>query len=543
MRPAVKSYVFFDKHPEGVLFRGGQEAFVLKGRGLYPLVARLVNALDGREELPALKQRVPEKLHPLLDTLVGELGRRNFIVDRGFAADEDASMIEHEFGTLLDYLTDHGPDAVGKFLDWRKRRVLLGISGQAGAAALQAACELGASDIHLVRFEAPHPIRDAGWENAAGRTLAPSVTVHATLFDAPHCDFAIYAADGIDESRVPEFGSRAGSLALAGGFRGRAIALHFDDAAVAAATLSDIRPVDDEVEPSASQLIIAVNLAAYHVFREATGLTSGALRSGREVGLDLKVQEIGFAEASAAVRSGAEASDRVLSPFERLKERLEAAFDPAVGFLATPREEPGHLPLYHYAIALRTPAGDDRQIVAWGLGAEDAGRRALCHAVGEAMRLKSGLATDALVRVELEDADVDALAMLDLAAAARDPAKRASSMRHSVTFDEVGGDAIVLWRLAEILAGQAPSLEVLSWEGTVGLSAILSVEGEERWVGAGPTHEAAIVEVLGEYVSHLRRGTPLAVLTDARFAHAAALDDPMLAGAGLTMAVAARGDA
>ncbi|HEX9964807.1 MAG TPA: hypothetical protein VGB04_07470 [Allosphingosinicella sp.] len=130
MKPLLKSNVAFIPVDEGVYFESGQHNFLFKGRGLFPLVSRIVSLLDGTRTVAALEGIVPEKAHALLGLLLGELEQRrmvHMVVDT-----PEPPLPEHVeslyFGTIA-FLKDETPHWPTVFRRWRETRILAAGAG------------------------------------------------------------------------------------------------------------------------------------------------------------------------------------------------------------------------------------------------------------------------------------------------------------------------------------------------------------------------------------------------------------------------------
>ncbi|HVQ07016.1 MAG TPA: hypothetical protein VMS43_01140, partial [Allosphingosinicella sp.] len=130
MKPLLKSYVVFVGVEDGVQFEAGLDSFLLKGRGLFPLVTRIVSLFDGTRTAAAIEAIVPEKARPLLGLLLAELERKRMIqmvpetVDSPLGPD-----IEALYAGSIGYLKDQIPDWSAVFRRWRETTILAAGAG------------------------------------------------------------------------------------------------------------------------------------------------------------------------------------------------------------------------------------------------------------------------------------------------------------------------------------------------------------------------------------------------------------------------------
>ncbi|HVQ09147.1 MAG TPA: hypothetical protein VMS43_12015, partial [Allosphingosinicella sp.] len=130
MRPLLKSYVVSVPVDDGVYFEAGQDNFLLKARGVFPLVTRMASLLDGTQTVAAIESIIPEKARPLFGLLLAELERKRMIqmvpdrVDSPLGPD-----VEALYAGSIGYLKDQIPDWSAVFRRWRETTILAAGAG------------------------------------------------------------------------------------------------------------------------------------------------------------------------------------------------------------------------------------------------------------------------------------------------------------------------------------------------------------------------------------------------------------------------------
>jgi hypothetical protein len=487
-------------------------AFVLKGTGIYPVVARLLNLLDGRRERDTIASGLPEKVRPLFSLLLSELGKRDFIVDRGEGGDA-APALEADFATAIAYLSDHGPGALPRFEAWRRRVLAVGGSGRIFDSLVAALLDLGAGDLYIFRDDGAEPseaYREA--LSRARRRTAPQRVTELGKGDVPPVpvDATLYAADAIDEACLAAFAGADAPALVAGNLDGRVIV----GPGPAAMPFAELKArLNREAVPAAAaagQLALAGNLLAFEWFRIDCGVSPrGYSDRAKLVSAAMAVRDIPLDPARfAAQEKPVEHPERELTEFEALLERLKPLFDEATGVFATGSGETLHqLPLYHHEIVVRTDADAvdaATPVRAWGLGVEDAGRRAIARAAEHYVLGRLAATQEQPMVARAGFSPEEAKAQLALATAWLDEDLRAAATRSPIAFAEAEGEALVLWRLVQTMG--PPDVRATRFEWAERPGAVVAIEtggGIVAWGAASDPHQA-LAEALGNRCSALQ---------------------------------------
>lgn len=479
MRPRVKSYVYFDQHPEGVFFRSGGEAFILRGRGIYPIVAKLVERLDGQSDLQQLSNALPEALRPLLAAIVTELAKRNFLID--CAGGAEAAITAEPLGLqdeqILAYLADHVRQPWPVFARWRDRAIVLVGDGHIAAAACAALLQLGS------RATTQVPALDA---------------LQGVLACLPADPALMVAIDMASEADIAAISLIAPATLVATQCRGAMIVIPASHLARLPRGIGGA-----EQTPARAQCALAGKLLAHDLFIRETGAAGEAqLANGKHIHSSLRVLEFALDPAAAAepVRV---ATDRPLSDFERFWAALDPLFQAPTGvFRLNALPETSQLPLFHRQISLSGAGG--RSVRGWGLGFEDSSRRALRHAV-EAYAMES---SDDRAFVLAGFSHQEAQVRLDLMLAYADLDRGQSSDVSPLVPGMLEGDALVLFRLCQKLGAQPFDVVIRTWPDRHGAVAEISAEGRVLAIGVEADRDAAIIEALGAFCSSLQNAEP-----------------------------------
>lgn len=151
MKPLLKSYVYFAPIASGIFFRGANAEFILKGKGLYLFLSKILAQFDGAQTLDDIKKPLNENQQYVVDKMVGELISKNMLHDNKAVLAIDLLSIEHEkFKVSLNYLMDKAPCGIEKFPDWREQNTLIIGSGAAQLALAEALLEQGIKNIWLL---------------------------------------------------------------------------------------------------------------------------------------------------------------------------------------------------------------------------------------------------------------------------------------------------------------------------------------------------------------------------------------------------------
>lgn len=161
MKPLLKSYVVYVQVEEGVYFEAGQESFLFKGRGLFPLVTRIVSLLDGTRTLAAIESIVPEKAHTLLGLLLGELEQRrmlHMVIDTLEA--HLPKHVELLYSGTIGFLKDQTPHWSAVFQRWRERKIIVAGAGLSYRVLVRNLMRSGARHLVLALDQSEDPSGD-----------------------------------------------------------------------------------------------------------------------------------------------------------------------------------------------------------------------------------------------------------------------------------------------------------------------------------------------------------------------------------------------
>lgn len=529
MRPTLRSYVYFERHERGVFFRKGSDSFILQGRGLYAPVARLLDHLDGRQDLAAIERQLAPKLVSLLHLLIGELSSRGYLVDRGDADVSELPLLD-TYATVVAYLADHVPNAGRKFLEWRDSEITIAGAGYLPMATVAALSSLGASAITVHIDPKSRDDQTIALLQQAGARLADLPTALAD---------AIFVADSLETPYAERAFATSSFRMIAGGLRGRlvmAAGSHIAPTQLAAL----IEPPEAVARPTESQLVLLGNLLAYDLFRRMTGVVSpDDGLTGKIVEADLSVRSL--FPLPPPLAEGANETDRQLSEFERRWEQLKALFDPVTGlFFLRKHSELLQVPLMHQEIELRSQREADRLVVhGWGLGFDDAALRTL-RLAAEIQIVSSQHRQHGIVMARTGAAGGEARARMLALIGLLDPVVRAKAATGEIDPATLSGDTLILWRLAKSASQTTVRLEGYAWDGGFAATVVEAMSGNVLAWGAEPDRREALKEAIGSYCSHLQLGTPPVVLPDHHLTLADIDVDPRLQTHGF-FAAGARG--
>jgi len=477
MKPRIKSFVYFDQHPDGIFFRSGSEAFVLRGKGIYPIAAKLVERLDGRTDLSELSSALPEPLHRLLNAIVQELLKREFLIDcdEGIDQDEVDEAQHAQFPQVLAYLADHVGQPMRAFRHWQAREITLIGNGRIAAAAKDTLAKLGAANIcELADIASLEESPDATRDRSAAFIVAIDVL-----------------GEDID---VAALSAALPASFFAGQYKGQMVVapLQALERVFAAHDQSDEHPVGPKCA-------LAGNLLAHELFLRETGMA--APDEGPECKLithSLRVQTFAPAPESGG-QTQAPTTDRQLSEFEEFWASLEPLFaEPSGLFRLNSVPEVSQLPLFHRQILVNGAHG--QTVRRWGFEFEDSSKRALRSALE--LHAANSHPGDVIVRAGFSRQE--AQARLALTKLYSDPSKRELAKGMAIASQALEGEALVLHRLAQKLGSKSFDFTVRSWPQVAGAIAEISVQGNVVVWAAEANGDDAITEALGEYCSMLQ---------------------------------------
>jgi hypothetical protein len=419
MLPVLKGHVFFAEVEAGIYFNGGSErTFVLQGKGLYPLVSKLIAAMNGKVGAGQLAASLPPHIQPLLWKLLGELSSRNLLIDARGADALLPQSYRDAFGETIGYFRDNVPDFAPAFLRWRETPVLAAGSGHVLKSLVRALARLGIRNLWVLDDgSAPAGPDLAEIQAALAEHGELDVEFRFTMLDGaddlglcPPNARIVYGSDVVDASGTESIIRRllakehcrfiAGGVLDGEGFVGPE---SFEG-------MSSLLDLADRMRPRAAHLphslmsrSVIGNLLALETMRSEIGLPRGGKKGARALlrnwalhispGPEIMLRpvfpvpsgEVGHAEPETLNIPSELPSDREPTEFELLSSRLAALFDTHTGlFSSEPGRDVCQLPLAHEAIEIIWPRSFDREpqtVTAWGLNAGDAAKRATLEAI------------------------------------------------------------------------------------------------------------------------------------------------------------------
>lgn len=405
----LKSHVYFAATPEGVLFDAGEQSFLVKGNGHYPLIARLIGLLDEGHALPQVLQRAPEPVAALFRTVLDSLARHGMLVPTDAAQPAPMALAAHRADNeLRKVLEDRLPPAAAApaLARWRAAQVVVAGSGQSLASAAQALADCGCGSLRILLEAGPDAAASAEALRAAlaRGEGAPTVSIAVQAPDPARLNEAgmvLYVSDDGDaaiarslDGWLRESGTPG---AIAGQFSGHACVL--PPAVQGDPGVPDLlhwlppaEPDGASHGPMSMALLgcVAAQCALYHFLRVDHDARRGLVHV---VSPELEITTSMLVSANPARRPPAPLAyrskyqaldDRPLSRFEQFKLALEPWFDPLLGpFSVSGSGQLRQMPLLLYPVRVRSAQPDQpaRMAIGWGLELADAGMRGLCEAI------------------------------------------------------------------------------------------------------------------------------------------------------------------
>ena len=144
--PALKASVLHADTADGAYVAAGTRSFLLKGRNLYPVVARILDAIDGSTSLAGLRATAPAAVHPLFDRLVASLDKGDMLT-RG---PREAVDGDTPYASARSYLREEVADWEQVFEDWSMLPVVIGGASDLVPLAVLSMLRSGAANIEVV---------------------------------------------------------------------------------------------------------------------------------------------------------------------------------------------------------------------------------------------------------------------------------------------------------------------------------------------------------------------------------------------------------
>jgi hypothetical protein len=527
MKPLLKSYVMFVPVEDGVYFEAGQESFLFKGRGLFPLVTRIVSLLDGTRTLATIESVVPEKAHNLLGLLLGELEQRrmlHMVIDT-----PEAPLPQHVealYAGTIGFLKDQTPHWAAVFRRWRETKIVAAGAGLSYRVLVRNLMRSGARHLVLALDQSEDPSGDEAVITASvaeAKSRDAEIVVDwadaAQAIEAAGADDTriLYASDAVplrDDSLFHRLTALDRPETLAGGvYRGAALvgpqsgerlsllptwdriaakAAGPPYSRAARATLGSVvafealksLATDESAEPERRDWL---RRNCYHVRPDAT----------------IEIHKlVPQPSAPAADPAPAQAADP--------RPDDEPLFDPVAGCLQWVDFAGAEFPLPHRAIGIRSDSGGGLAadpVTQWALTPQDMDERVTARALEALAEVQNPAAAVAGSAFSPVLADRDEAVWRQEARAnaiARHPAFLGKATPIRIDAESVvDQDARMLIRLVRLYTGDLPHLWLLGG-GAVSIACV-AVNGQLfRTAAAAPAK--AIVEALGDALSALQTG-------------------------------------
>lgn len=536
----LKNYVFFREVEDGVLFEAGKKTFVLRGKGIYPVVARVIRLLDKGATFADIGEQVPEKLTPFVQRLLAELASHEMLLNASAELDlanryeGQAHLVE-----FIHFLQDQLGDAyAAAFERWQSAEIVVLGNGYALKSALSGVLNSGVGALTL-------------WLAGQGHPQPAQAELETLIAERQQHDNRFRYKRLTRESLINEIQTTPGRLTLvcADDWQGLLRELGEDLVTllrdtpymVASATgafgfisplneagytsfadLREWRPAQsaaDDVQLSPAGFSLVGALAAFNFLKHAFAIDSVFLRNHCAlVSPYLDVDYHPLLPVTTLARSATLLpveyhvpfeipEGRPVSHYETVLVKLAPLFDRQLGaFSDAPAKTLRQLPLYHDAIEVRFPRAvgvAPQRVYSWGTSAEDAGTRALARALALYTRVHnqhgSALAEGAVVAAFDRQSWLRKAAALAVINAADFPA---TANRAYVNAENVSHtDIQMLVRVLRLYHNGFLNVELFWREGISAFAARLQAESGQQGLGYGATPAEAVLECLGEMCS------------------------------------------
>ncbi len=432
----LKGYVFFNKVEGGVYFQGQSGGFILKGEGIYPLVARLISFIDAGFRFSDIKQKLPEKLQAFFQHLVTQLAEHDMLAPRFtdpvFADLLPASWLA--FQPLYDFvqwMQETSDDFLNKLTAWQQQRLVLVGNGYGLKSAIDGLACTGIRELSVLFIDDEHQ-----------QVSVAEVSERLNFYEAQLPGFSSSVASYPTVS-VADVQAFDGLLWIHTDFSTESA--EFDGMAVNAGMLAGqllVSPVTSVSDASARDVTEQLNrvnegtdlswpLAAYSLSGSVAALNllkaffaidqdtianyvyrvSPFLEVVRHPVIPLP-QSMGYSLTEALELPDFQAEfempeDRELAQYERVKLALTPWLDPLTGWLdESVAADIKQVPLFHGAFEVRFPQSsylDKRLVLTVGLDAPSAGLRAISAAMCQRMAGLCGVPESSVVVAFDED--------------------------------------------------------------------------------------------------------------------------------------------
>lgn len=541
MKYTLKSYVYFTQVDEGVYFRAGGDTLYVRGQGIYPLISKVMNALDGLRTVEEVTGALPDKAKAFATQLIAQLSAKSMLQA---AADDHLARIapaeQQLYSDTLTYLKDNVQDYAQAFLRWREQPVAVAGAGYSLKALVRALARSGVRDLTVcLETSAPAAPRRAEVEAAlaAHRRLDSAFTYRfaegeeAAQALADGKRRAVYVNDALDRSGGWLAGleqSGRADLLVAGVLDGWAIV--GPDPATGSATLADLadRLLPGEEIGAAPYPPVALSIVGNLTAVEMLAASAGIARDdapGRLGDRFLHVQSGGAISlhpvaASTGLAQRRPMHTKVLSDaaqpeggagFAALHRALHGLLDPLAGLFEHDRSHGlRNIPQFHARVRLRLPrrlGGGVHSVVRWGGNQDAADVKALVSAAQRYARLSGaalGIAGSAHIVAAPDAAAWRAAALAQ--ALLRSERYAADGVRYQVDAASITDPELVaMLRILALFTPAMPAMALDTVPGYPAFRALVDIDGQRSSAVAGHAH-AALEEALGLAISRLQAG-------------------------------------
>ena len=525
MKPLLKSYVVFIPVDEGVYFEAGQRNFLFKGRGLFPLVTRIVSLLDGTRTVADLETIVPEKVHNLLELLLGELEQSRMIhmvVDS--IEPPLPGAVEALYAGTIGFLKDQTPHWATVFRRWRETRIVAAGAGLSYRVLVRNLMRSGARNLVLALDQPDDPSADrAAIDASVAEAKSRDSEIRADWADPAQVDAAgadtrlLYVSDSVplgDDSLFRRLTASDRPNILAGGvYRGAALVGPQSGEGLS------LLPTWDRIAPQLAgppypraALAILGSVVAFEALK-SFGLDEFAEPERRDwlrrhchhVRPDTAIEIHKLLPQPSAPAADPEPADAA-GP----RPDDEPLFDPVAGCLQWQDFAGAEFPLPHRAIRILPDSNggpDSSPVTQWALTPQEIDERVTARALETLAELASPApaAAGSAFSPVLADRDEGVWRREARAnAVARHPEFLSKARPVRIDAESVADqDARMLIRLVRLYTGDLPLLWLLGG-GAVSVACVRVKDGLFRAAAASPGK--AIVEALGDALSTLQMG-------------------------------------
>ena len=406
----LKGHIYFNKVAEGVYFQGQAGGFILKGDGIYPLVAKIISFIDAGFSLQDIQSKLPEKLRPFFVNLMTQLDQHQMLMPRGNEKlVPDGWMDFTHFRDLFRYLNESASDFAHQFPQWQKQKIAIIGDGYALKSAVEGIATSGVKSLTVVltkdltkdsvgKSEILNALNDYADKLPGFEGQVMQVNECQSL-DVSGFDQVLYCSTELEPDHAYYQNAEQPSL-IAGLLFGQAVVTPLSS--VSQAGFNDIVEqmtrvaANDELLFPKAGLSMLGSIAALNVIKgffdiDVDGLSnyvyrvSPHLEMSRHPLLPTHAQQI---SSDAVTQFQAEfemPDDRELEQYEQVKLALGAYFDPLLGCLdESVGKDIKQVPLFHAKLRLHFPSSMElvpKDVMCSGLNAATAGLRSIASAL------------------------------------------------------------------------------------------------------------------------------------------------------------------